>query len=137
MSSSTDILTKLSTMEVKDIQDIEIVLKKMIHEKKGHTSCLETESKTMEPAKSKIISELNLKQISDNIAELVLSITDGEDPQVIELSRCTFKCGGSGICEECKKLTCLYQVYGEDRICIPCEVRQIKEGRRVKVIDRM
>ena len=88
-----------------------------------------------------IIADLDASAILTTIADLLLEIGSGEYPidvQQVELSNCSSpsECSSRGLCIVCQKPTCLWRLYDEDRICVECEITQIKNVQRICRIRR-
>lgn len=45
-------------------------------------------------------------------------------------------CFGKGECIDCGKITCLEGLFDNNRICVECEIKQIKTGRRIELVYR-
>ncbi len=69
---------------------------------------------------------------------LVHNIAWGDDPIKMETQRCDLdSCDNVKKYQDCGRDTCLHNVYElKDQICVICGVKQIKECRRIKTIDR-
>lgn len=131
--SDTGLVNLLSKMKIEELKCISSELQKIIQCKEHEQCATKTESEPTEEYLT--LNRLNL--IIDQQSELVNEVTYGQDPIEMESQRCNLDtCSAVGNCNDCGNKTCLHKIYEEDRICIICEVKQIKEGRRTKAVYR-
>ena len=131
----------LSKMDSDDLIHISDELRRIIQQKKEK---LDAKTGT-EQKKKKNYHIPNLKQLDsmiDRQMELLNTMTCGGEWGPDEIGMCNTSPTGrqtcnSGKCIICKKDTCLCNFCDPvDRICVSCEIEQIKEGKRNKLLYR-